>query len=334
MWDDEKLSTSTKNDIRFGMCCLGGQVDLPQINGLPDEILKLISDVSEDGKNFRSSIRLYNSILAFTSTSANIDKDLMNASNGVYTYRIQGSVHHKISSYLPNPNFKPTFSQMYIYDSDMQTSIRGNMFPSVIKASILNTIQKLLELNNPYVKIYMQVGKTISKDSTEEYNIVLKSNVSYDRTRNKPSSNEIAALIVNNDQTTTNKRDTIIRPRNENDQLMFVNENLHMYDPLAYPLMHIFGESGWQYNMYKKRSKESLLNWHSANESLLNFNQVNSIHDDLNFNQVNSIHDALSHETDGFDEETNSDGTTKPPKYVTLREFYAYRLQDRPSNFF
>ena len=275
MWEEEKLSCSTKNNPKFGMCCLQGKVVVPHLNPIPFEIFNLITSASEEGKQFRTFIRLYNSLLAFTSISANIDKDLMSADRGVYTYRIQGSIHHKLSSYLPNPDHKPQFSQIYIYDSEVQASIRGNMFPNVIKASILNTIQKLLEMNNPYVQIYMQTGKLINKDQSNEYNIVLKSNVSYDRTKNKPTSSEIVVLMVENDSTKTSKRNVIVRPKNDQNQIKFVNENLHMYDPLAYPLLHVYGESGWQFNMYPKRNKETLLNLQMANERISNFNELN-----------------------------------------------------------
>ena len=67
-----------------------------------------------------------------------MDKDLLAATDGVYTYRINGSVHHKISPYLHPANQQPHFSQIYLYDSEMQASIRGNMFPKAIDSSILN----------------------------------------------------------------------------------------------------------------------------------------------------------------------------------------------------
>lgn len=134
MWEDEKLTISSNNDFKFGVCCLQGKIDLPPLNPIPQEIMELLSINTKEAKEFKTSIRLYNSILAFTSSSANIDQNLIQATAGVYTYRINGAIHHKLSSYLPNPNFKPHFSQIYIYDSEMQASIRTNMFPHAIKA--------------------------------------------------------------------------------------------------------------------------------------------------------------------------------------------------------
>ena len=85
---------------------------------------------------------------------------------------------------MPNPEHRPQFSQIYIYDSQMQSSIRAGMFPKIIRSEILNTIQRLLELHNPYVRIYMQAGETLRKDPSREFNIVLKSSVTNDRTKN------------------------------------------------------------------------------------------------------------------------------------------------------
>ena len=336
MWDDERLSNSTKNKPKFGVCCLQGQVELPPLRTMPQELYSLLTQNTSECKEFRTTIRLYNSILAFTSISANVDQDLMTARNGIYTYRINGSIHHKISSYMPNPEHRPQFSQIYIYDSQMQSSIRAGMFPKIIRSEILNTIQRLLELHNPYVRIYMQAGETLRKDPSREFNIVLKSSVTNDRTKNLPTSNEIAVLMVDDDQINNNKRDIVIKKRNGSDEhnLQYINENLHFYDPLAYPLMHIFGEKGWQYKNYKKRSKDLLIKQYQAIKVLETFEQINST-TQIDHDLPESFFDFLDHDfnennqnENEFDDERLVEGETNS-KYISAREFYSYRLQDR-----
>ena len=81
MWYNERLASSSLTNTKFGFFCLQGQVDLPLINEIAPEILELLTANSNDGKQFRTSIRLYNSILAFTSISANIDESLIAATN-------------------------------------------------------------------------------------------------------------------------------------------------------------------------------------------------------------------------------------------------------------
>ena len=289
MWIEEKLAASSNLNPKFGICCLQGSIEIPQINQMPNEILQFL----KDNKEFRSSIRLYNRILAFTSTSANVDDTLLTAKTGTYTYRINGAVHHKISSFTPQLNTSLKFSQIYIYDSVMQSSLRTKMFPKTIKSNILNLLQKHLEINNPYVKIYMQAGENLRKDPGEQLNIVLKANTTKDKTKNAPVADEIAVLMVDNELNNVNKRDIIITKKiTDNDYpLKFVNENLSMYDPLAFPLIHIFGEPGWQYQTYVKHKKDV------------------------------SVDDNQSY--------TVNDNVQRKLKYVSAREFYSYRLQDR-----
>ena len=67
-----------------------------------------------------------------------------------------------------------------------------------------------LKKNNPYVKIYMQACEHLRKSPGDALNIVLKANNSKDKTKNTPTSNLIAVLMVNNDQFELNKRDVIV----------------------------------------------------------------------------------------------------------------------------
>jgi len=266
MWYDEKLAKSPKTKPIFGLCCLSGTVSLPPFNKYPDELFKFITSNTQETKNFLTAVRLYNSILSFASVSAKVDDKLLAATEGVYTYRINGSVHHKISNFLPLDPSNPTFSQIYIYDSDMQSTIRTGKYPQTILANILNKFQDYLNRYNPYVHIYQQLGMILRNDPSKELNIVLKANTSNDKTKNTPTSNEIAALIVeNNDISQVSKRDIVIKSTQDSDQnpYKYINETLSMYDPLAYPLIHLFGEPG-----NKKFSTFKIL---SCNFQRLNF---------------------------------------------------------------
>ena len=86
-------------------------------------------------------IRLYNSILSFTSMKASVDESLANSKTGNYTYRINGAVHHCIGNLLPEDRNAPKFAQIYIYDQTLQTDFRRKIAPTA-KAEILNQIQE------------------------------------------------------------------------------------------------------------------------------------------------------------------------------------------------
>jgi len=69
--------------------------------------------------HFQQNIRSYNNSVAFTSLGAKLDRaitDTMNAA-GIYTFRIQGALHHSIGTLLPPPGERPRFVQVYLYDS-------------------------------------------------------------------------------------------------------------------------------------------------------------------------------------------------------------------------
>ena len=108
----------------------------------------------------------------------------------------------------------------------------------------------------------MKVGEYLRKDPGTSYNIVLKANVTNDKRKNLPTSDEIAVLIEENNQTNFNLRDIIISQRNSENSSIFklVNESLSMYDPFAFPIIHLSGEPGWQHHIYPKIDHSKLNN--------------------------------------------------------------------------
>ena len=183
--------------------------------------------------------------------NVNVNKNLMSQTNGVYTYRICGTVHHKIGDLLPRNNHKPAFSQIYIFDAKEQFEIRKSLL-NEIDSGILNLLQDMLHEVNPYVHIYQQAGLVLR--ATLQINIVLKSNYDIDKRFNLPTSDEIAVLMIENETNNKiNHRDIVISrksltPEQENDpnfnKLMFINENISHYDPLHYVTMFPHGDAG------------------------------------------------------------------------------------------
>ncbi len=100
MWLQERVSQSTMTNIRFTMCCNNGAVQLPLLQQ-PLEVLRgLLSGSDPRSRAFREKIRMYNSILSFTSTGARIHESVT-STRGVYVFRIQGEMYHRIGSLLP-----------------------------------------------------------------------------------------------------------------------------------------------------------------------------------------------------------------------------------------
>ena len=123
-WESEKISTSTKTCAKFSLCCGQGKV-LPSLDKLPELFGDLLTVTDSRSKYFRNHIRAYNTRLAFCSLGANIDKELANARRGVYTFRIQGVVHHYIGRLIPNCDEAPVFVQIYIHDGTPEAEVEN-----------------------------------------------------------------------------------------------------------------------------------------------------------------------------------------------------------------
>ena len=126
------------------MCCSNGLVTLLIVNDTPEPIHVLLTDthVNGNGKvvwtdrtaHFQQNIRSYNNAVSFTSLGAKLDRaitDTMNAA-GIYTFRIQGALHHSMGSLLPPPGERRRFAQVYMFDSaqeqlDLWSEIHTNL---------------------------------------------------------------------------------------------------------------------------------------------------------------------------------------------------------------
>jgi hypothetical protein len=116
-WMDEKLSSSRQNNIKFGMCCFSGKMDLPNLHEPPPELHQLLTGTDDVAKNFRKNIRRYNNALAMTSLGCKTD-DSLNQGGGPYVFKVHGKLTHRSGSLLPPPNGHPTYAQLYIYDPE------------------------------------------------------------------------------------------------------------------------------------------------------------------------------------------------------------------------
>jgi hypothetical protein len=72
-------------------------------------------------------IRSYNSLFAFTSLGANIDKTINNGS-APYVFKINGVMHHRIGTLLPRRGIRSKFAQLYIYDTEHEAQNRPGIF--------------------------------------------------------------------------------------------------------------------------------------------------------------------------------------------------------------
>ncbi len=100
---------------QFSLCCKNGKVLFPNLPTTLQELEVLLTNKDSNGVKFRDQIRMYNSVLAFTSFGAKVD-ELVTRGPGPYSFCIQGELYHKIGSLCPAEGQRPQFAQLYIHD--------------------------------------------------------------------------------------------------------------------------------------------------------------------------------------------------------------------------
>ncbi|XP_060200153.1 uncharacterized protein LOC132628387 [Lycium barbarum] len=99
-------------------------------------------------KHFQTYIRTYNNLLAFTSLGVSYDKDLTKRNRSVYTFRVQGQMHHFIDDLYPAER-GPRNLQLYFYDNNNEVANRMACSDK-IDESIVRELMDILRVN-PYL---------------------------------------------------------------------------------------------------------------------------------------------------------------------------------------
>ncbi len=130
-WYQERVKSSSaisKRKIVYNLCCKGGRIQLPKIRAPPKPLASLLNfNGDARAKKFLRQIRSYNSLFAFSSMGAAIDKSI-NTGNAPYVFKINGVVHHRIGTLVPSHGSPPKFAQLYIYDQENELQNRLNIF--------------------------------------------------------------------------------------------------------------------------------------------------------------------------------------------------------------
>ncbi|KAF7844086.1 uncharacterized protein G2W53_000991 [Senna tora] len=158
-------------------------------------------------------IRMYNHIFAFTSMGVHLDGDLANGREGVYSFRAQGAIYHKIGGFLPSSNERPRFLQLYIYDTnnEIHNRVAEN---STFNIELVERLRSIL-------------------DNRPQYNL--------------PTASESIAIIVGGEEAgQLNGKDIVVQ--SNSGHLMNVPDTVGYYDPLQYPLLLPCGTYGWDVN--------------------------------------------------------------------------------------
>ena len=119
----------------------------------------------------------------------NIDESTANMTSGVYTFRVHGSVYHRIDQ-LVSTDGTPRYLQLYFYDAEAELNYRLHGRPNLDRDTA-EIISGALA-NNPYVHIFKRLG---TLENLENYRVGLNCSVEVDQRRyNKPRTDEVCAI--------------------------------------------------------------------------------------------------------------------------------------------
>ena len=141
-------------------CCKNGKIRIPPYRNPPDFLSRLINNRDDPlSKHFLQKIRQYNSLFSFTSMGANIIKDIKKG-EGPYIFRINGQIHHRIGSLLPEHGQIPQYAELYIFDTQneinnrLQAITHEESSDTSLDLCIIEELRYMLDKYNPLVKIF------------------------------------------------------------------------------------------------------------------------------------------------------------------------------------
>ncbi|XP_028097227.1 uncharacterized protein LOC114297068 [Camellia sinensis] len=272
----------------------------------PLELDWLYTSNSEEAKEFRTYVQTYNNCFAFTSFGVKYDKELCRRNKGIYTFRIQGQVYHFINE-LTSSDENLSHLQLYFYDTDHE--IQNRMKSSEKLNPVI--LERLINIShlNPYSIFFRRLEHI---DHLNSVQIIIKSDVSLDqRVYNQPSASQVAAIWSETDVLTKEiSRDIVVHQISSHSEK--VQWYFGCYDPLQYPLLFPYGESGWHYGIDRVDKNQTKIACHQ--QSIL------SVH------HAPTASDLLIKEAQVFQKQKNKKTT------ISCREYYCYKLQIRPND--
>ncbi|OWZ19609.1 LOW QUALITY PROTEIN: Helitron helicase [Phytophthora megakarya] len=116
----------------------------------------------------------YKNTLGLTSIGAIIDNVAIDAvgRQGVYTFRDQSTICHRIDSPLPEDGVEPSFANVYVYDGDMDHQVdRRLSVMNGLDRTALKAQQTKLVVNNPYVRRF-QTAREMTREGANLHLVI------------------------------------------------------------------------------------------------------------------------------------------------------------------
>ncbi|XP_057730367.1 uncharacterized protein LOC130945682 [Arachis stenosperma] len=161
-------------------------------------------------------------------------------------FKLGDQNYHSIGSLLPPDSLRPTFAQLYIYDTKNKIdnrigTLRSNEAINERDREIVAILRNMLDKYNSLAKNFRYVRDRYQQKNCTNIKLKLISQRTTDgRTYNLPSASEMAALIVGDVDQLSKDRDIIIESQSR--KLQRIDVFHPSYLALQYPLLFSFWE--------------------------------------------------------------------------------------------
>ena len=226
-----------------GFCCINGKIRLPPLEAPPQEFLNYMTGETPESKHFLQNLKAYNACFQMTSfgvTSINTNRHEID-----YVFSIQGQIYHKMGSLLPLPKEDHTFLQVYfIGNEEIEIDQRCTNI-SGLRREIIQDVHRILHEYNQLIHIFK---RALDRMISDDYKVIIRADKrppgEHERRFNAPQIDEVAIVIVDNENTS---RNIIVQRRREG--LQRSSEAHRSCDALQYPLIFLREEDGYHFNV-------------------------------------------------------------------------------------
>ncbi|KZO92363.1 hypothetical protein CALVIDRAFT_468331, partial [Calocera viscosa TUFC12733] len=240
----------------FTKCCLRGRIQLPEFLPVPRVLAQLMGSEDANAKHFKENIQQYNHALSFVSLGAKQDNSVLNGA-GVYSYRIQGALHHRYGPARPTGEVNPVYNQLYFMDPQVARQAREQR-NSNLRPQILWELGEMLQERHFYAQRFQHAFQVLEEQERRNReagrpNEVVEVRLHFDprndqRRYNLPTTEEVAVVLPN--ALSNERRDFILHNRTDG-QLTRMSTGNPAYMSLHYVLAFPNGEHGWHWSIPK-----------------------------------------------------------------------------------
>ena len=258
-WLMERSTAPGSSNARplFSMCCGNGDIRLPAIAPPPAQLSYFFTEPTSEAQRFRENIRQYNTALAFTSLGVKVDDTVNTGGGGPPTFRIHGELRHQLGSLLPRDGERPVYAQLYIYDP--HTALDHRMHRNTgLNTHTMQRLQDLILGNHRWATTFKNASEVFEQTECRDVSIQLTVNRNCDQRRyNLPTSDEIAVIVPGDGTQSHGYRDIVVHL--QDGPLRRISDGSAIYECLQYPLLFIYGEDGYHYDLQMSPTKEDRL---------------------------------------------------------------------------